>query len=335
MKLTLDGLRTSLSQGLRPAYLISGDEPLLVSEAADAVREGARGAGFDERDVYFIERAADWPDVLAGANNLSLFGSRKLLELRLPSAKPGVAGAKAIVQLLERQASDTIVLMLTGRLDRDGQNASWVKAFATHGAWLPIWPIDATRLPAWLATRARAVGLELAPDALAFVAERCEGNLLAAQQELEKLRLLAPQGQVSLAAVQAAVADSARYDVYQLGESALAGDVARALRILAGLRGEGVEPTLALWSLAREIRSLWQAIQPHGPGQRTWQRASVALEQGKRRAHKLPYAELTERAARADRMIKGLMPGDAWDEMALLVSELAGIRMLPVVAAWR
>jgi len=328
-------MRSSLAQELKPAYLISGDEPLLVAEAADAVRERARAAGFLEREVYFIERVSDWPDVLAGANNLSLFGSRKLLELRLPAAKPGVAGAKAIAQLLEQSDPDTVILMLTGRLDRDAQNAAWVRAFTSRGAWLPVWPIDAARLPAWLGARARFLKLELAADALEFVAERCEGNLLAAQQELEKLQLLAPTGRVSLATVRAAVADSARYDVYQLGEAALAGDVTRALRILAGLRGEGVEPTLALWSLAREIKSLWQAVQPQAPAQRNWQRSSAALEQGKRRAHKLPYALLAERAARADRMIKGLMPGNAWDEMALLVSELAGIHTLPLIAAWR
>ena len=170
MKLTLEGLRTSLSQGLRPAYLISGDEPLLVSEAADAVRERARGAGFDERDVYFIERAADWPDVLAGANNLSLFGSRKLLELRLPSAKPGVAGAKAIVQLLDRQASDTIVLMLTGRLDRERQNARWVQAFAPLGAWSPIWPLEGPPPPGRRPQRAPAAGLAPAPGGVALAA---------------------------------------------------------------------------------------------------------------------------------------------------------------------
>ncbi|HPF25977.1 MAG TPA: DNA polymerase III subunit delta [Steroidobacteraceae bacterium] len=335
MKLNADNLCASLEQGLRPAYLLSGDEPLLVSEAADAIRTAARAQGFEERDVYFIERASDWSDVLAGANNLSLFGARKLLELRLPSAKPGVAGSKAIVQLLEQQDRDTVVLMLTGKLDRDTQNSAWVRAFATRGAWLPLWPVDAARLPAWLGTRARRAGLDLSREALAFIAERCEGNLLAAQQELDKLRLLVPTGHIGLAAVQAAVADSARYDVYQLGEAALAGDVARALRILAGLRGEGVEPTLALWSLAREIRNLWNAVQPQAPSQRAWQRSSAALEQGKRRAHKLPYPLLAERAARTDRMIKGLMPGDAWDEMALLISELAGIRALPLVAAWR
>lgn len=315
---------------------MSGDEPLLVGEAADAIRAAARAQGFDERDVHFIERVGDWAGVHAGSNNLSLFGSRKLIELRLPSGKPGVGGSNAIVELLESPNPDNLILMITGKLDRDAQNASWVKAFEKHGAWVPVWPIEIARLPAWLAARARAIGLDLAQDAAAFIAERCEGNLLAAHQELEKLRMMQPSGPVTLEAARAAVADSARYDVFQLGEAALAGDVTRAWRILAGLRGEGVEPTLVLWSLAREVKSLWgTTASGAGAGNRSWYRPTPALERGKRRAGKLPYARLGERVTRADRMIKGLLPGDPWDEMQLLIAEFGGIRALPLVSARR
>jgi DNA polymerase III subunit delta len=239
VKVTLESLHSHLAGTLRAAYLVSGDEPLLVGEAADAIRVAARSQGFDERDVHFIERVGDWAAVHAESNNLSLFGSRKLIELRLPSAKPGVGGSNAIVELLESPNPDNMILMITGKLDRDAQNANWVKAFDKHGVWLPVWPIEAGRLPTWLGGRARAIGLELSSDAAAFIAERCEGNLLAAHQELEKLRMMAPTGPISLEAAQAAVADSARYNVFQLGEAALAGDVTRAWRILAGLRGEG------------------------------------------------------------------------------------------------
>jgi DNA polymerase-3 subunit delta len=336
VKVTLEALRTHLAGKLQPAYLVSGDEPLLVGEAADAIRAAARAQGFDERDVHFIERVGDWAGVHAGSNNLSLFGSRKLIELRLPSGKPGVGGSNAIVELLESPNPDNMILMITGKLDRDAQNASWVKAFEKQGAWVPVWPIEIARLPTWLATRARAIGLELANDAAAFIAERCEGNLLAAHQELEKLRMMAPTGPVTLDAARAAVADSARYDVFQLGEAALAGDVTRAWRILAGLRGEGVEATLVLWSLAREVKSLWSTTQSgNAAGGRSWYRPTPALERGKRRAGKLPYARLGERVTRADRMIKGLLPGDPWDEMQLLIAEFGGIRALPLVSARR
>lgn len=334
MKLSFDSLRSHLAGRLATAYLVSGDEPLLVGEAADAIRAAAHAAGHTEREVHFIERVGDWAGVQAEANNLSLFGSRKVLELRLPSGKPGVGGAAAIVELLDAPNPDNLILMIAGKLDRDAQNAAWVKAFEKHGAWLPVWPIELARLPAWLTARARSIGLELADDAAAFIAERCESNLLAAHQELEKLRLSAPDGPVTLEMARTAVADSARYDVFQLGEAALAGDVTRAWRILAGLRGEGVEATLALWALAREVKALWLQAQPEG-GARGWYRPSPALERGKRRAGKLPYARLSERLTRADRMIKGLLPGDPWDEMQLLIAEFGGIRTLPLVNARR
>jgi DNA polymerase-3 subunit delta len=326
LKLTFDTLRTHLDGEPARAYLVSGDEGLLVGEAADAIRARVKRAGFTEREVHFIERVADWDGVRASSNNLSLFGSRKLIELRLPSGKPGVGGSNAIVGLLEDVSPDNVFLMITGKLERDAQGAAWVKAFESAGAWLPIWPIDVARLPQWLRGRAAQLDLELDDDAVRFIVERTEGNLLAAQQELEKLRLLASGRRVDLAAAQAGVGDSARYDVFQLGEAALGADVPRALRILAGLRSEGVEATLALWSLSREIHNAWgTTTQPRG-----WQKPSAALENARRRAGKLPYARLAVRTARADRMIKGQQRGDAWDEMALMIIEFAGRRTLPL-----
>jgi len=338
LKLTFDTLRTHLDGEPARAYLVSGDEGLLVGEAADAIRARVKRAGFDEREVHFIERVADWENVRAASNNLSLFGARKLIELRLPSGKPGVGGSNAIVDLLEDVSPDNVFLMITGKLERESQSAAWVKAFESAGAWLPVWPIEVARLPQWLRARAAKLDLELDDDAVRFIAERTEGNLLAAQQELEKLRLLAPQNpkdpkekvRIDLATAQTGIGDSARYDVFQLGEAALAADVPRALRILAGLRSEGVEPTLALWSLSREIHNAWGTTQSGGYGQRAWQKPSAALENAKRRAGKLPYARLAVRTSRADRMIKGQQRGDAWDEMALMIIEFAGRRALPL-----
>jgi DNA polymerase III subunit delta len=332
LKLAFDSLRSHLAGEPARAYLVSGDEALLVGEAADAIRARVRRAGFEEREVHFIERVADWDAVRASSNNLSLFGARKLIELRLPSGKPGTGGANAIAELLRSPSPDNVYLMITGKLEREQHSSAWVKAFETAGAWLNVWPVEVARMPQWLRARAQALELALDDDAVRFIVERTEGNLLAAQQELEKLRLSAPsQAQpvrIDLAAAQAAIGDSARFDVFQLGEAALGGDVPRALRILAGLRSEGVEPTLALWSLAREVRNVWGTLQ-NDTG-RGWQRPSAALENAKRRAARLPYARLAARASRADRMIKGQLRGDAWDEMALLVVEFAGRRALPL-----
>jgi DNA polymerase-3 subunit delta len=335
LKLTFDTLRTHLDGEPARAYLVSGDEGLLVGEAADAIRARVRRAGFEEREVHFIERVADWEGVRASSNNLSLFGSRKLIEIRLPSGKPGVGGSNAIVDLLKNTSPDNILLMITGKLERESQGAAWVKAFEAAGAWLPIWPIDVSRLPQWLRSRAATLDLELDDDAVRFIVERTEGNLLAAHQELTKLRLLAPaelkeKHRIGLAAAQAGIGDSARYDVFQLGEAALAGDVPRALRILAGLRSEGVEPTLALWSVSREIHNAWGTTQNDGVNARSWQRPSAALENARRRAARLPYARLAVRISRADRMIKGQHRGDAWDEMSLMIIEFAGRRTLPL-----
>ena len=333
LKLSLETLGAHLAGEPARAYLVSGEEALLVGEAADAIRARVKRAGFDEREVHFIERVADWDAVRASSNNMSLFGSRKLIEIRLPSGKPGTGGANAIVELLANASPDNVYLMLTGKLEREQNNSAWVKAFESTGAWLAAWPVEHSRLPQWLRARAAQLELELEDDAVRFIVERTEGNLLAAQQELEKLRLLAPDKgrgrSVDLATVQASIGDSARYDVFQLGEAALGADVPRALRILAGLRSEGVEATLALWSIAREIKNVWGTLQ-QGPA-RGWQKPSAALENAKRRAAKLPYARLAARISRADRMIKGQHRGDAWDEMALMIVEFAGRRSLPLI----
>ena len=274
MKLTSDSLATHLGERLLPVYLVSGDEPLLAAEAADAVRARARGAGFTEREVHFIERAADWDEVRASAANLSLFAARRVVEIRLASPRPGTAGNAALIALLEARDPDTLFLILTPRLDRDAQGADWVRAVEAHGAWVQIWPVDSHRLAAWLRGRCRRLNLDASDEALELLAARTEGNLLAAHQELTKLALLAPAGRVTPDAVLAAVADSARFDVFGLGEAVLAGETARALRVLAGLRAEGTEPTLALWALSRALRDVWSArggdkrtgpLPAHGP----------------------------------------------------------------------
>lgn len=332
MKLTPDSLVSHLEGRLLPAYLVSGDEPLLAAEAADAIRARARALGFTEREVHFLDRGSDWDDVRASAGNLSLFGARRMLEVRLPSARPGAAGGKALLSLLERDDPDTLLLILTPRLDRDAQGAPWFRALEARGAWIPVWPVEAARLVGWLRGRCRRLLLEVDDAALALLAERTEGNLLAAHQELEKLRLLAPAGTLTVDVVLASVADSARFDVFRLSEAVLEGEAERALRVLAGLRSEGTEQTLVLWALTKALRDLWGAVaspaaaHARGGG---WQRQSAALDKAVRRAPRLSFRALTLRAARADRMIKGRLQGNAWDEMALLAADICGRPAVP------
>jgi DNA polymerase-3 subunit delta len=331
VKLNPDSLATHLEQKLLSVYLISGDEPLLTGEAADAVRCRARASGFTERETHFLERGSDWDDVRASAGNMSLFGSRRVVEIRLPSGKPGVAGNKALVALLERPDPDTVFLILTPRLDRDAQSADWVRAVEEQGAWVQVWPIDVDRLPGWLRGRCRRLKLEATDEALELLAERTEGNLLAANQELEKLTLLARDGRITADTILASVTDSARFDVFQLGEAVLAGDTERALRMIAGLRGEGTEPTLVLWALTKAMRDLWNGLPGSaGPKPRVWGKQSAALDKGLRRAARLPFPALAVRAGRADRMVKGRLVGDAWDEIALLAADICGRSPLPI-----
>jgi len=261
--------------------------------------------------------------VRASAANLSLFGARRVVEIRLASAKPGAAGNAALVALLEARDPDTLFLILTPRLDRDAQNAALVRASEACGAWVQVWQVPPQRLAAWLRVRASRLGLEASDAALELLAARTEGNLLAAHQELTQLALLGPTRRITPDTVMAGVTDSARFDVFQLGDTVLAGDAARALRVLAGLRAEGTEPTLALWALTRALREVW-TVSAGGARTPSWQRQSAALAKALRRAPRLSFAALAARAARADRMIKGRLAGEAWDELALLVADMCG-----------
>jgi DNA polymerase-3 subunit delta len=320
MKLKLEELPAQLSQRLLPAYLVSGDEPLRVGEAGDLIRARARAAGYAEREVFFIERAsAVWDEVQHAAGSLSLFATRRVVEIRMPSGKPGVSGAAALRRLLAAAGEELLLLVITGRLEQEALGAEWLRALQERGAWLPIWPIERARLPQWLQQRFRAAGLTASEDALALLAERSEGNLLAAQQEIDKLVLLLPRGAaVNVSDVAAGSADSARFDVFQLGEAVRAKQPGRVLRILGGLRAEGAEALLVLWALVRELHGL------QGSGD------SPAV--GRAAGPPPSLARLTARAVRADRMAKGLSSGDAWDELALLAVELCGLRTLPLGA---
>lgn len=316
-----------------PAYLVSGDEPLLVGEAADAIRARARALGFSEREAYFLDRSADWEAVRASANTLSLFAARRIIEVRLPSGRPGTTGGRALTRIVESLGDDTLLLVLTGRLDREAQSAEWVRALEARGAWIAVWPVTFERLVPWLSARCRQLGLSADPKALELLAERTQGNLLAARQELEKLRLLVSERRISVEAVLASTTDSARFDVAELTEALLKGECARALRVLAGLRAEQAELPLVLWAVVRAMHDLWAARSgPQAMRFNGGTRQAAALAQARRRAPRLEFARLTERAARADGMAKGRLPGSAWDEVALLAAELCGAPALPLNA---
>lgn len=314
--------------------LLSGDEPLQAGEAADAVRAAARAAGFTEREVFFIDRATGgpWDDIFASAQAMSLFAARRLIEIRIPASKPGVQGAAALQELSKLAGPDLLLLVITGELDWSTQKAAWVQALDAAGLWVDSAQVSPAQFPAWLRARAAAIDLTLDDEAVQALAQQTEGNLLAAAQELAKLQL-AGHTQVGASQVLASVAQSSRYDVTQLGEAVLKGDLPRALRVLAGLKAEGVEPTLVLWSVWQELRALWQMLLPGPPIAGVWSRNKQHLPSAAARLKPLGrayFARLEGRMASADRVIKGRQAGHPWDELSLVVAEFAAGRgMLP------
>ena len=327
MRLNSDQLPQALGRGLKGVYLVSGDDPLLVGEAADAIRSAARAGGFAERTVFFIERGFDWDSVRQAVRSLSLFADRRLFEFRMPNGKPD-KGAALLIDLATNPPPDVLCLVLTDKLDGKTSDSPWVRAFEKHGMWVRVWQIDTAALPGWLRERARGLHLDMEPAAAQLIVERVEGNLLAAKQELEKLALLADGKRIDTDLVLRSVGDSARYDVFQLGMAAADGDAQRALRVLLGLKSEGVEPTLILWALTRELRGLWQArerkrLRSSGRGG-AWNQAATPSARAMERIALLNLPQLLEQAHHTDRVIKGLASGDAWTAIIGLAAAMAG-----------
>lgn len=336
MRLRADQLPAHLRRGLAPIYLVSGDEPLLRQEACDAIRAAAREAGFTERLVMDVDAAFDWQTLGEAAENLSLFAERRLIEMRFGSARVG-DGSTALQRYAESPPADTLLLLVFPRIDAQVQRTRWYRAVEAAGAAVAVWPPDAGQFQAWVAERLRQRGLRADRSAIDLLAERSEGNLLACVQEIEKIRLLLEQEEIGAEDVLRAVADSARFDVFDLVDRALAGDAARSLRALQGLLTEGIEPPLITWALTRAIRSHAGFAAAIADGQpldtvlradRVWARRRGLVEQALRRHDRMAWWALTRLAGRVDRVAKGQAAGNAGDELLQLTMILAGA--LPV-----
>jgi DNA polymerase-3 subunit delta len=336
MNIRFDDLPTQISQGLKPVYIISGDEPLQAGEACDAIRRQARAQGFSEREVMHVEKSFDWEQFLAASNSLSLFAEQRLLELRMPSGKPGDKGSKALQEYARNPAPDTVLLIIAGKIEKAAQNSKWYKALDGVGASVQVWPVDAKMLPQWIRRRMQAKGMQPAAEAVTLLAERVEGNLLAAAQEIDKLLLLHGAGPIDFAAMADSVADSARYDIYGLVDAALIGDTKRVLRMLAGLKAEGAETVLLLWALTREVRSLQGMAKQIDQGERldqvitkyrVWPKRKPLVTAALRRHNNQAWLNMLQRAARLDLMIKGRKTGNVWDELLQLCLLMAGVTL--------
>lgn len=336
-KLRPEQLGAALSKGLAPIYLVSGDEPLLVQEACDTIRRAARSAGFSERELYHCDANFDWGQVLTAANSLSLFSEQKIIELRLTTGKPGDKGGKVLQEYAQSPAPDNLLLIVANKLDGASQKSKWFKAIDDAGTHVQVWPITAAQLPRWIGQRLQQAGLRADSSAIDLLASRIEGNLLAAAQEIEKLKLLAPDNIVSYELMASAVADSARYDVFGLVDKALHGDARAAVRTLHGLKTEGTEPINILWALTRDIRSLVQISLLVTQGKSfelaarqagIWDKRQPLIQTALRRLKPAHLQQLLRKANGIDKAIKGMRNAEPWDELLDLILNIAGVQSL-------
>ena len=336
MQLRPEALGGHLAKGLAPLYVITSDEHLLALEAADRIRRAARAAGYTERDVLTVERTFKWGELLAANQALSLFGDKKLIELRIPSGKPGKDGSAALQSYAKDLSPDNLTLITLPKLDWQSAKSSWVVALQQAAVYIEIPNVERAQLPGWIGTRLAAQGQSADRQSLDFIADRVEGNLLAAHQEIQKLGLLHEPGKLSFEQVHDAVLNVARYDVFKLSEAMLAGDCARLVRMLEGLKGEGEALPLVLWAVSEEIRTLLKLKSGMAQGRplgallkehRIWGPRERMMEPALRRVH-LPTLEAAlQDAAQVDKMVKGLRTkqyaGDAWDAMLQLALKVA------------
>jgi DNA polymerase-3 subunit delta len=338
MQIRLDQLAAHLQKGLRPLYTLWGDEPLLAQEAGDAIRTAARTAGHTERQVHTVTGAYfNWSGLLGAAQALSLFADKQVIEIRIPSGKPGKEGSEALQRYCETLSPDVVTLVQLPRLDRQQQASAWFTALDTAGVSVRIDPVERKALPQWIAQRLAAQGQrvqsgEPGQQALAFFADRVEGNLLAAHQEIQKLALLYPGGELSFDQIEAAVLNVARYDVFKLGEAVLAGQVGRALRMLDGLQAEGEAAVLVHWTMAEDIRALKRVKDAMAGGRplamalreaRVWGVKERLFERAVPLITDNALAQLLHAAQVCDGLVKGLKhpdwPAEPWEGLKRLV----------------
>lgn len=332
MQLRFTELPDRLARGLAPMYLVCGNEPYQLGEAAQLIRQQARRAGFTERDALDVDAHFDWSRLAAAADALSLFASRKLIELRLGSGKLGKDGSAAVRACCERLCPDNLLLILAPDLERKELQTVWAKTVEALGVLVQVWPLKEKELESWLGQRLQAAGFRADPGVAALLAERAEGNLLAAVQEVEKLRLLHEPGALTLDDLFGNLADTSRFDLFALTDAALAGDRARVARVLSGLRGEGTAEVLVLWALARELRMLVAAAgaierhvspEPVFYAHRVPRPRQEIVSRALRRLSPARLRNLLQQCLQTDLTIKGQLPGDPWHQLACIADALS------------
>lgn len=336
-KLRVDQLGSNLKKNLGTIYLVTGDENLLVQEACDQIRHTAATNGYTERELHHTDAGFHWDTLTNSANSLSLFAEKKLIEIRVHNGKPGDAGSKAIAEYTQGAQDENILLLVMPKLDKRTQNSKWYKAIDSKGFIVTVWPISPHQLPHWIEQRLQQQGLSATPEAIEILCAKIEGNLLAAVQEIEKLKLLIEDKHIDAQTMADAVTDSARYDVFSLVDKAIASDSRAAITHLHGLRGEGTEATLILWALSREIRALTLMKESMDNGKSfdfaakqagVWDKRKTLMQRAVSRLHIRQLHMLIRKSGQADKIIKGIVRGDIWSVLIDIVLSLAGTEAL-------
>lgn len=324
MRLKVDQLGATLQKGLAPVYLVSGDEPLQLGEAADDIRQAARLGGYTTREVISIDNGSEWHRLTAEAESLSIFSDKKLIDLRLPSGKPGVEGGKLLSEYCRNLPDDTLLLISAGKLENATLKSQWFQALDNVGVFVQVWPLQGSELAQWLQRRGERKGMRFEVDAVKSLAARIEGNLLAAAQEIEKLYILHGQSRITKAMIEDDVADSARFDVFKLMDALLAGKLNRAVKILEGLRSEGIAAPVVLWAVSREARNLLNIVTDlkqggHQDGvfkkYQIWDKRKPLVQDALIRLKSKDLQKILQISATADQQIKGQLPGDGWESL--------------------
>ncbi|MFA6179692.1 MAG: DNA polymerase III subunit delta [Candidatus Methylopumilus sp.] len=334
MRLPPQQLPQHLALGLKPLYVLAGDEPLAQRESLDAIRATARKLGFDERTSLIVERNFNWQQITAFGQSISLFASLRLLEINIPSGKPGIDGSKALQTLAERPLQDAVVVIIMPKIDWRDQKSAWYMALEQAGVFLNLQEVEAPQLPQWIAKRLALQNQATDADTLEFIAHQVEGNLLAAHQEIQKLGLLYPEGNIAGNDVRAAILNVSRYDAFQLGEAVLSGDIQRTVRILQGLQDEGAQPVAVMNPLLWAIKPLVKIKQAEARGENlasAMQQAKIFGDRQaltKRAVSRLSLRQLQaalQKLAEIDQTAKGLIHGDAWLEISRLCFGLSRV----------
>jgi DNA polymerase-3 subunit delta len=324
-----DQLQAIVTKNVFPVYMVSGDEPLQQMESLDVIRAYLKEKDYSEREVLDVDAQFDWQQLMDEAASMSLFATRRIVELRLPSAKPGRQGSQILKEYLSQPPDDTVLIINAGKIDGNAKKSAWYKAVEQSGLVVQCWPVPIEKLSGWLRQRFNRRGMEAEQDVFAYISQHVEGNLLAADQEIEKLLLLLGPGKISFADVVEAVMSQSRYSVFELVDTSLAGNSSRVVKIISGLKSEGIAPVVVNWAIAKDIRLLSQVAVDVSSADYilkrsgVWQSRLALFKSCLSRHRQRAFQMMLKRCAYIDAASKGMIDANVWDEIESLCVRLS------------